>query len=231
MFTILVTQSTCKLKILFHSMAKSDRLASVKKFYRHYRRLPSYAEMLKLFDVSSKNAVFKIVHKWIEEGFLKKEADKLAPTSKFFSLPFLGIIKAGFPVIADENKTYLSLEEYLIEDPQASFLLKVSGDSMIDAGIYEGDIVIIEQTKDAKSGDIVLAQIDREWTLKILQKDYKRKITYLLAANSKYPPFYPKSELQIHGIVKAVVRKFSHPRRLESDYSAGHSAELGYANG
>ena len=45
--------------------AKPDRLAVIKKFYRRYRRLPSYAEMLKLFDVSSKNAVFKIVHKWI----------------------------------------------------------------------------------------------------------------------------------------------------------------------
>lgn len=198
---------------------KSDRLALIKKFYRHYRRLPSYAEMLKLFNVSSKNAVFKIVHKWIEEGFIKKEADKLAPTSKFFSLPLLGIIKAGFPIIAEEDRNYLSLEEYLIEDPQTSFLLKVSGDSMIDAGIYEGDIVIIEQKKDARPGDIVLAQIDREWTLKILQKDRDRKTNYLIAANAKYPPFYPRAELQIHGIVKAVVRKFKH-QRFQSSYSA-----------
>lgn len=211
-------------------MQKPDRLAGVKKFYRHYRRLPSYTEMLKIFGVSSKNAVFKIVHKWIEEGLLKKEADKLAPTSKFFSLPFLGIIKAGFPVIADENKSYLSLEEYLIEDPTTSFLLKVSGDSMIDAGIYEGDIVIIEQTKDAKPGDIVLAQIDREWTLKILQKDVVRKVTYLLAANSKYPPFYPKAELQIHGIVKAVVRKFNHKRYSASNYSTLVAQGAGYAS-
>lgn len=197
---------------------KPDRLALIKKFYRHYRRLPSYAEMLKLFNVSSKNAVFKIVHKWIEEGFIKKEADKLAPTSKFFSLPLLGIIKAGFPIIAEEDRNYLSLEEYLIEDPQTSFLLKVSGDSMIDAGIYEGDIVIIEQKKDARPGDIVLAQIDREWTLKILQKDRDRKTNYLIAANAKYPPFYPRAELQIHGIVKAVVRKFKH-QRFQSSYS------------
>lgn len=211
-------------------MQSSDRLAGVKKFYRHYRRLPSYTEMLKIFNVSSKNAVFKIVHKWIEEGFLKKEADKLAPTSKFFSLPFLGLIKAGFPVIADENKSYLSLEEYLIEDPQTSFLLKVSGDSMIEAGIFEGDIVIIEQTKNAKPGDIVLAQIDREWTLKILQKDSKRKINYLMAANSKYPPFYPKAELQIHGIVKAVVRKFNQQRYSASDYSSRPFQDAGYAS-
>ncbi len=211
-------------------MQKPDRLAGVKKFYRRYRRLPSYAEMLKIFGVSSKNAVFKIVHKWIDEGFLKKEADKLSPTSKFFSLPFLGLIKAGFPVIADENKSYLSLEEYLIEDPQSSFLLKVSGDSMVDAGIYEGDIVIIEQTKDARPGDIVLAQIDREWTLKILRKDNKSKITYLTAANVKYPPFYPKAELQIHGIVKAVVRKFQKHRYPQANFSSHLIPDAGYAS-
>jgi len=186
-----------------------ERLGTVRKFYRKTRRLPSYSEMLKLFDLSSKNAIFKIVKRWIQEGLLEKKDQKLAPTSKFFSLPFLGVIIAGFPVISEEDKNYLSLEEYLIEDPNATFLLKVSGDSMIDAGIYEGDIVVIERKKEARSGDIVLAQIDREWTLKIYQLDTKKQITYLLAANTAYPPFYPKTELQIHGIVRAVVRKLN----------------------
>lgn len=187
----------------------SNRLGSVKSFYRSARRLPSYAEMLKLFGLSSKNAVFKIVKKWISDGFLEKKADKLAPTAKFFSIPFMGIIKAGFPVISEEDKNYLSLEEYLIEDPNKTFLLKVSGDSMIDAGIYEGDIVVIERKKDARPGDIVLAQIDHEWTLKIYQMDRKKNVTYLLAANTNYPPFYPHAELLIHGIVRAVVRKLN----------------------
>lgn len=185
------------------------RLASIKKFYRRHKRLPSYSEMLKLFGFSSKNAIFKIVQKWIEEGLLKKENKKLAPTKNFFALPILGIIKAGFPILAEEDREYLSLDEYLIEDPQSSFLLKVSGDSLANIGIYEGDIVIIEKRKEASPGDVVLAQIDREWTLKILRKDRTHRITYLSAANPKYPPFYPKQELQIFGIVKAVIRKFS----------------------
>ncbi len=192
-------------------LPKNDtgRLGAVKKFYRETRRLPSYSEMLKLFGLSSKNAVFKIVKKWIQDGIMEKKDEKMAPTAKFFSLPFLGIIKAGFPVISEEDRNYLSLEEYLIEDPNKTFLLKVSGDSMIEAGIYEGDIVIIERKKEARPGDIVLAQIDHEWTLKIYQMDKKKNITYLLAANSNYPPFYPHNELLIHGIVKAVVRKLN----------------------
>lgn len=186
-----------------------DKLPLLKKFFKKNRRLPSYSEMLKLFGFSSKNAVFKLINKWVDLGFIIKEEGKLAPTSKFFALPLLGVIKAGFPILAEENKDYLTLDDYLIEDPNSSFLLKVSGDSMINAGIFEGDIVIIERKKEAVIGDIVLAQIDHEWTLKIFKKDRLRRIAYLEAANPKYPIFYPKEDLQIFGIVKAVIRKFN----------------------
>lgn len=186
-----------------------DRLLSIKKFFRKNRRLPSYSEMLKLFNISSKNAVFKIINKLIDLGFIEKNGKKLSPTKKFFALPLLGVIKAGFPIIAEENKNYLTLDDYLIEDPSSSFLLKVSGDSMTGVGIFEGDIVIIEKKKQPTIGDIVLAQIDREWTLKIFKKDRKKQINYLEAANPKYPPLYPRQELQIYGVVRAVIRKFN----------------------
>ena len=181
----------------------TEKLNTIKKFYRRHHRLPSYSEMLKLFNFSSKNAVFKVVQKFIDEGLVKKDGNKLSPTSRFFALPLLGNIKAGFPILAEEDRSYLTLDEYLIGDPQSSFLLKVSGDSLIGIGIFDGDIVIIEKKREANMGDVVLAQIDREWTLKILRKGY------LEAANPKYPPFYPSQELQIFGVVKAVVRKFN----------------------
>lgn len=182
-------------------------LDTIKSFYSDHHRIPTYAEMLRLFRLKSKNAIFKIVNKLIESGFLVRDEKRIAPTSRFFSLPYYGVIKAGYPILADEQREYLTLDEYLIHDPKTSFLLRVSGDSMQDAGIFDGDIVVIERTKHAQPGDIVLAQIDQEWTLKFLKKDRIRKITYLLAANPKYPPFYPKTELTIHGVVHAVVRK------------------------
>ncbi len=183
------------------------RLAQLKKFYRRFRRLPSFSEMLDLFGLSSKNSVFKIVQKFIEEGYIRKENNIYAPTLKFFALPLLGIVKAGFPIIADENKNYLTLDEFLIEDPTSSFLFKVSGDSLSGIGVFEGDIVIIERKKEAFPGDIVLAEIDREWTLKILKRNKTDRILYLEGANPKYPPLYPQEELQIFGVVKAIVRK------------------------
>ncbi len=186
-----------------------EKLSQLKKFYKKFKRLPSYSEMLKIFGFSSKNAVFKVIKSLIDEGFIKKENKKLAPTSKFFALPFLGQIKAGFPILAEEDRNYLTLDEYMIEDPNSTFLLKVSGDSLSGIGIFDGDIVIIERKKEATPGTIVLAQIDKEWTLKILKKDKKQQIVYLEAANPKYPPLIPRQELQIFGVVKAVIRKLN----------------------
>lgn len=185
------------------------RLNILKKFFKKNRRLPSYSEMLKLFGFSSKNAVFKLINKLVETNLLKRKNGKLSPTANFFALPFYGIVKAGFPILAEENKNYLTLDDYLIEDPSSSFLLKVSGDSMTGVGIFEGDIVVIEKKKQPTIGDIVLAQIDREWTLKIFKKDRKKQINYLEAANPKYPPLYPRQELQIYGVVRAVIRKLN----------------------
>lgn len=185
---------------------KNDYLAEVKKFYAKTKRLPSYSEMLKLFGLASKNAVHKIVHKWIQEGILNQENSKLAPAAQFFRLPLIGIVKAGQPILADENKSYLTLDEYMIDDPTSSFLLKVRGDSMVDAGIFEDDLVVIDMKREAFIGDIVLAEIDHEWTLKYLKKE-KEKL-YLEAANVRYPPLRPKGELKVHGVVKGVIRKF-----------------------
>ena len=184
---------------------ENERLQKIQSFYKNNRRLPSYSEMLSLFSLSSKNAIHKIVAGLIEEGFLQKNQGKLSPTGKFFSLPFLGQVKAGFPTEAAEDLDLLSLDEYLIEKPNSSFLLKVSGDSLLGLGILPGDLVIIEKKNSAHPEEIVLAQIDNEWTLKIFKKENGK--IFLASANDKYPPFYPVEELKIFGAVKGVVRK------------------------
>lgn len=183
----------------------SDLITPLKKFYRANRRLPSYSEMLKIYNVASKKTVYTYIQKLIDDGFIKKINRKLSPTKMFFALPVYGMIQAGYPIIAEQDRNYLSLDEYLIESPDSSFLLKVRGDSMINVGIFEGDLVVIDRKKHVDAGDIVLAEIDREWTLKILKKVGRK--SYLEAANPNYPPFYPEQELKIHGVVRAVLRK------------------------
>lgn len=182
-----------------------ERLNQLRSFYKRHHCLPSYSEMLILFKLASKNAIFKIVKKWQDQGLLEKINQKLAPTQEFFRLPFLGLVKAGFPTPAEEDYRFLSLDDYLIDKPQASFLLKVTGDSLSGIGILPDDLVIIERKTEAGSGQIVLAFIDNQWTLKILRKEGGK--IRLESANDKYPPFYPQEILQIFGVVKSVIRK------------------------
>jgi repressor LexA len=164
--------------------------------------------MAALFGFKSKNAVFKLVKRLEGEGYLEKDSHgRLAPLSSRFGLPLLGYVQAGFPSPAEEELVdTLSLDEYLIQNPASSFLLKVTGDSMIDAGIHQDDLTIIERGHSPKNGDIVLAEVDGEWTLKYFQK--RGKQIKLIAANKKYPPIVAQCELKIAGILKGVVRKY-----------------------
>jgi repressor LexA len=98
------------------------------------------------------------------------------------------------------------MDEYLITRPESSFLLKVSGDSMIGEGIMEGDLVIVEKGREPKNGDVVIAEVDGEWTMKYFRKQGEDII--LEAANPKYPLIKPRTELKLGGIVTAVIRKY-----------------------
>ncbi len=119
----------------------------------------------------------------------------------------LGSVEAGFPSPAEEELVdTISLDELLIQNKESTFLLKVSGDSMTGAGIMPGDMVIVDRGLAAKSGDIVIAQVDGEWTMKYLKK--RGENAFLVAANPKYQPIRPKTELKITGVVTAVVRKY-----------------------
>lgn len=186
----------------------TEKLLALKNFFYRYKRLPSYAEMLQLWQLSSKNAVFKNIQKLIEQGYLRKDKfAKIAPTSAFFSLNLYGSVPAGFPVpTPDEQADLMSLDEYLVENPNQTFLLKVTGDSLKDIGILPNDLVLIEKANTSKNGQVVLANIDSEWTLKILDKT--KTGLRLLPANPKYQPLVPKDELLIYGVVKGVIRKY-----------------------
>lgn len=125
----------------------------------------------------------------------------------FHGLPVVGYISAGFPSPEEEAlRDILSFDEYLITRPNSSFILEVSGDSMINAGIMQGDLVIVEKGRNPKTGDIVIAEVDGEWTMKYFRKEGGK--IFLEAANPNYAPIHPKRMLRLGGIVTAVVRKY-----------------------
>jgi SOS regulatory protein LexA len=185
-----------------------DIKENFKSFYTEQGRMPSYAEICELFGYKSKNAAFRLVKKLIDIDVLDKSAGgKLIPKNLMNSLRVLGTVQAGFPSPAEEQVLdTLSLDQYLVNKPEASFLLRVTGESMIDEGIHPDDMVIIERGRTAKSGDVVLAQIDNEWTLKYLEKRGGK--VRLLPGNKNFPILEPKNELKIGGVVVSVIRKY-----------------------
>ncbi len=185
-----------------------SRIGEIRKFYKSSGRMPSFSEIGDLTGLRSKNAVFKFVAKLETLKVVGKDRKgKLIPLAMAKPVRVLGTVEAGFPSPAEEELVdTLSLDDFLIQNREATFLLKVSGDSMSGAGILPGDMVIVDKGQTAKSGDIVIAQVDGEWTMKYLRK--RGETITLLPANPKYQPIKPKNELKIAGVVTAVVRKY-----------------------
>ena len=182
-------------------------------FYKEHHRMPTYAEAMKLFGYKSKSAAYYAMHKLVEEGMVIKHRNgQLSPHKLYGEVPLLGYVEAGFPSAAEEELVdTLSLDEYLIANKDATFMLRVKGDSMIDAGIMEGDIVLVERGQQPKVGQIVIAAVDGEYTMKYYRskKDADGQTFYYLeAANKKYKPIIPKESLQVQAIVQAVIRKY-----------------------
>jgi SOS regulatory protein LexA len=177
-------------------------------FYKYNKRMPVYTEIMKLVGFKSKNAVSKLVHKLIEEGVLDKDSrGHLIPNKLIGEIPLLGLVEAGFPTVAEESLLdTMNIDDYLIKNKDFSYLLQVKGDSMIDAGIREGDMVIAEKKGEPRDGDIVIALVDGGWTMKYY-RNRKGKV-YLEPANKDFKPIYPESQLEVAAIVKGVIRKY-----------------------
>ncbi len=170
--------------------------------------MPSFAKIVGLLGVRSKSVVNFWIDKRIEAEILEKgDKGHLKFKKSSFAIPLVGSVQAGFPSPEEETLCdIMSMDEYLITKPDSSFLLKVSGDYMIGECIVEGDLVIVEKGKQPRSGDVVIAEVDGEWTMKYFKK--KKGQVFLEAANPKYPIIRPKTELKIGGVVTAVIRKY-----------------------
>ena len=118
-------------------------------------------------------------------------------------------VNAGFPSpAADYMEKELDLNQFLIRNPEASFFIRVSGDSMINAGIFDGDTLVIDRSLQAKNGSIILAILEEEFTIKRFEQRYGR--TYLVPENQNYQSIEvtDNETFQIWGVVSAAIHKF-----------------------
>lgn len=176
---------------------------------------PSLSEMATFLKVKSKNAIAKLLASLEEEGFISTNGkargitvlDSLneALDKGMFRAPLLGHIQAGSPHWAEEQiEDWINLPQTLIKGRRDVFLLRVRGDSMTGAGIYEGDLVIVRPIKEAKHNEIVVALLHDEATVKRYIQIKNR--AYLKAENPDYKNIYPKEEWMVQGKVVGVIR-------------------------
>lgn len=176
-------------------------------YYATHERVPTYEEMKKVFGVASKNTVSYKVQKLIDEGILKKTGRRLSMVSTG-TIMKLGTVQAGFPSPAEHSEMDLiSLDRMLIRKRTPTYMIEVVGESMKDAGIFAGDFVLVERGRKPLVGEIVLALVDNEYTLKYFQVEKGKPV--LVPANKGFKKIYPDPEkLRIEAVLTAVIRKY-----------------------
>jgi len=183
-------------------------LTSLQDYYAQHRALPSYASIGSLLGLKSKSSVAAMVARLKLAGFLDSTPDRrLAPTKRFFARPLADSpVRAGQPEQVDDSEAdALTIDDYLIERPSLTVLIRVKGDSMMDAGIFDGDLVVVEKRPSAHKGDIVVAIVDNQFTLKRLDLEDGKFV--LRPENKAYAVIRPEGSLEIFGIMVGLVRK------------------------
>lgn len=183
------------------------KLNTLKIYYKKNYKIPTLSEAMSLFGKRSRRSCELIYAKLVIAGYMRVLGRDHVPTKSFFDFPILGSARAGVPTEEYEDGNPAFLWEHIVRRPDSTLIIRAKGDSMIDAGIHDGDIVVVERTQYANSGDIVLARVDSKETIKYYVDDGTKK--YLRPANTEFKDITEFQTLEIVGVVNAFVHKFN----------------------
>jgi repressor LexA len=186
-------------------------LARLQDYYAENRRIPTQQRIADLIGFS-KAAARKLLDRLEIEGFIERtpDGDGWIPSKRFFERAIASdAVRAGAPDViqGDAGEPFL-VDQYLIRDPSRTVMVPIKGESMIDAGIHDGDVAVIERGRPAAKGDFVIAIVDNAFTLKEL--DIERGQFILKPHNPAYPVIRPKGKLEIFGVLVGLARRYSH---------------------
>lgn len=194
---------------------QSETLRFITAFIKDYDYSPSYREIAEGLGLSSPATVHQHIQVLKSKGFLSMAADaprgveltsKVLKLGKTIELPLVGLITAGEPIEAVEDKDTMAVPADLVRDENA-YVLKVKGHSMIEEGILDGDYIIVERNHSPRNGDVVVALLNNAYaTLKKFYREANR--IRLQPANSTMAPIFCK-DVAIRGIVRAIIRKYA----------------------
>ncbi|MBI1858044.1 MAG: hypothetical protein HYR97_02890 [Candidatus Melainabacteria bacterium] len=181
-------------------------LNGLKKQYRK-TPLPSIRQIAEDLGFKYHNSVQHYLEILMFQGIIKKIDDFLYLDKNLFGLKiFDSRVPAGLPAQSDDSYEVFDFDEFMNIDNERGFMLRVSGDSMIDAGIHDGDLITVDTKIRPTHGLIVVAIVDGGYTVKYLRK--KGNKYYLKAANPKYNDIHPEHEFKVVGVVTGSIRKF-----------------------
>jgi len=187
-----------------------EHLEVLQDYFAQNRRIPTYQRIAELLGFASRAAAVKFMARLEAEGFVERTPDDDAwiAARRFFERPLAqASVRAGAPTLAVDvvSEPFLA-DEYLVRKPSSTVVIPVRGDSMIEAGIFDGDLAVVERRESAKLGAFVVASVDNEFTLKeLVRVDGKHA---LKPHNSRYPLIRPEGEWRIFGVMVGLIRRY-----------------------
>lgn len=198
---------------------QKEILEFIQEFQSEHGLSPTHREICDRFGYSSYGTVYKHLKLLQDKGFIRREWNQKRGIELLRSipgkgagrqeveLPFYGRIAAGRPIEAVASAEHLGVPQHLLGRSGDHYVLEVVGESMIDEGIYEGDLVVVSQRDQAEPGEMVVALIDSDATLKRFYPEGKK--VRLQPANPNMEPIYvPAKDVRVQGIVVGLMRKF-----------------------
>jgi repressor LexA len=192
-----------------HHARDAEYLGRLQDYYAEWKSIPSYSALCGILGIASKSWVKAVLERLAKAGFVERTPEGVwVPTREFFARPLAeSSVQAGMPVaVTATHGDFYVIDEMLVNTPSLTTMIPVKGDSMTGAGIHDGDVAVVEKRHLAKEGDIVVAIVDGEFTLKTLSREKGKYV--LLPANPAFPVIRPQGTLEIFGVLVGLVRKY-----------------------
>ena len=197
------------------TQTEMSALRVIRNSVMHHGRTPSVRELMKELGYKSPRSAALIIGSLISKRILRKKSNGSLQLDKFrfesqqvdtINVPLIGTVECGMPVLAEEHvEAMIPVSTRLAPPPHKYFLLRASGDSMNEIGIEEGKLLLIRQQQTAQSGDIVVACIDGETTVKEYRSDSDIVILRPKSRNKAHKPIIVDKDFMIQGVVLKVI--------------------------
>lgn len=194
---------------------------TIRDFLMKNGRMPSVRELMKEMEYKSPRSAAMILQNLLEKNILKKKEDGSIQLIQYeieeeelnreqtVKIPLLGSIACGLPILAEQNiEAEIAVSVKLAKPPSNYYLLRASGDSMDEKGINDGDLVLVKQQSSADNGEIVVALIDDDATIKELRVNGDNVVLLPRSANKSHTPIILSRNFIVQGVVVSTIPKF-----------------------